>query len=63
MLLNPLTKIKEKYIFSSLFYFITCTTSFDLWMSCARYDIFVMVVSFINKSWEFTHVTINFFEM
>jgi hypothetical protein len=32
-------------------------------MSHVSYDTFAMVVSFINTSWEFTHVTIGIFEV
>ncbi len=31
---------------------VTCTTSFNLWMSHGGHDTFAMVVSFINNLWE-----------
>ncbi len=55
--------IREKYVLHTLASCITCTTSFDLWMSHVRHDIFVMVVSFLNDSWEPSHVTMGIFEV
>jgi hypothetical protein len=42
---------------------ITCTTSFDLWMSRVGHDTFVMVVNFLNDYWEPSHVTMGIFEV
>lgn len=42
---------------------ITCMTSFDFQMLCANYNMFAMVISFINKFWEPTHVIVGVFEM
>jgi hypothetical protein len=35
----------------------------DLWMSSVGYNKFVMVVSFINNSWDPTHLIIGVFKM
>jgi hypothetical protein len=53
---------KEKYVLLALASCITCTTSFDIWMSCVGHDIFVMVVNFLNDYWEPNHVTIGILE-
>jgi len=37
--------------------------SFDLWMFCMGFDTFVIIVNFINISWEPRHLTIKFFEV
>jgi hypothetical protein len=42
---------------------ITCTCSFDLWMFHMNFDTFVIIVSFINASWEPCHVIIGIFEV
>jgi hypothetical protein len=39
--------------------FASC--SFDLWMFCAGFDTFAIIVNFINISWEPCHVTIKIF--
>jgi hypothetical protein len=60
---NIVEKTREKCVLPSLASYITCTSSFDLWMSRGGHDIFTMVVSFINKFWEPTHVIMKFFEV
>ncbi len=47
ILSNIVTIISEKYVVQVLASCITCTSSFDLWMSCTSY-MFIMVVSFIK---------------
>ncbi len=42
---------------------IICTCSFDFWMSHVGCNAFVMVVSFINTSWESACVIIGIFEL
>jgi hypothetical protein len=54
-------KTKEKYIVKSLESCNSCTLSFDLWMSRARVNTFVLNVHFFNDKWP-CHVTINLFE-
>jgi hypothetical protein len=56
------TKQKGNMFQSSLAPCVTCIVPFDLWMSQAKYDIFIMVVGFINNSWEPTYV-IGIFEV
>ncbi len=54
---------KSKKIMSSLASYITCISSFDLWMPRTRYNIFAIIVSFINTSWISTHMTIDIFKV
>ncbi len=56
-------KTKEKYISLTLESCNTCMISFDLWMSRARVDTFVLIVHFLNDKWEPCHVTIGSFEI
>jgi len=37
--------------------------SFDLWMTHEGFNAFVIIVSFIDASWEPCHVTIGIFEV
>jgi hypothetical protein len=61
---NIMTKTREKqHVLPTFISHITCTTSFDIWMSHDGYDTFVMVVNFTNSSLELTHVTMGIFEM
>jgi hypothetical protein len=63
VLLSVVETTREKYVLLTLASCITCITSFDLWMSCVRHDIFAMVVSFLNDSWEPNHVTMGIFDI
>jgi hypothetical protein len=54
---------KEKYVLPTLVSCITCTTSFDLWMSHVKHDTFVTIVNFLNDSWKPNHVTMGIFEV
>jgi hypothetical protein len=58
---NIVEKTRERYVLLSLASYVTCTTSFNLWMSRGGHDTFTMVVSFINNLWEPTHVTMGIF--
>ncbi len=55
-------KFGENCVIPTLASCITCTCSFDLWMSRSGFDTFVIVVSFINTSQEPCHVTVGIFE-
>ncbi len=63
MLPNVVETTREKYVLPTFASCITCIASFDLWMSRAKYDIFSMVVSFLNDSWEPNHVIMGIFEV
>ncbi len=40
----------------------TMTTMFCLWMSKLSYDIFSLVINFINQSWVPCHIIVGLFE-
>jgi hypothetical protein len=61
VLLNMMDKTKEICVIPTLASCIICKCSFDLWMFCAGFNTFAIVVSFINASWEQFHVTIGIF--
>jgi len=42
---------------------ISTTTSLDLWMSKGAYDVFALVINFLNNDWQPKHVSIGLFEM
>jgi hypothetical protein len=63
MLPNVVEITMETYVLPTLASCITCTTSFDLWMSHAGHDTFAIIVSFLNDSWEPNHVTMGIFEV
>jgi len=63
ILSNNVTKTNEKYVFITVVSCITCIIYFGLWMLGVVYDMLVMVVNFINNSWEPTHLIIGIFEV
>jgi hypothetical protein len=63
MLPNVVEITMENYVLHALASCITCTTSFDLWMSHTGHDTFAIIVSFLNDSWEPNHVTMGIFEV
>jgi hypothetical protein len=60
---DMLEEVKDKRAIPTFASCVTCTCSFNLWMFLVDFDTFVMVVKFINTSWEPTHVTIGIFEI
>jgi len=62
MLLDLVKKTKELYVTSTFFECLLATTTFDLWMSMGTYDVFALVVNFINVDWTSKHVMIKLFE-
>jgi hypothetical protein len=38
------------------------TVCFDLWMSKNTYDIFALVINFLDENWQPKKLTIGFFE-
>ncbi len=42
--------------------FFLATTSFDLWLSKGAYDVFALMINFLNSDWQPKHVTIGLFE-
>jgi hypothetical protein len=59
ILLKITKKTKKKYIFSVLESCNISIVSFDLWMSRAKVDTFVLIVHFLNDKWEPCHVIIG----
>jgi hypothetical protein len=41
---------------------MSTTTSFDLWMSKSTYDIFALVINFLDENWQPKKLIIGFFE-
>jgi hypothetical protein len=56
-------KTMDKYVIPFLASWITYIVSFDLWIFCAGYDTFIVVVNFINDEWEFVHITMGILEV
>jgi hypothetical protein len=54
---------KERFILSTLKSCHSCTISFDIWISKAKMDTFVMIVHFLNDKWEPYHIIVDFFEI
>ncbi len=55
-------RTKESFILSTVKSCHFCIVSFDLWMSKAEMDTFVMIMHFQNNKWEPYHITVSFFE-
>jgi hypothetical protein len=53
----------DNHVFPTLTHCITYIASFDLWMLCACYNIFAMVISFINSAWQHVHIIMGLFEI
>ena len=52
----------QVYVLPALDSCISAGASFDLWMSKGAYDVFGLVVNFVNSDWEPKHFTIGLFE-
>jgi hypothetical protein len=50
------------YVFPTIVQCVIMTTTFDLWMLRSGYDIFALVINFINLSWVPCHIVIGLFE-
>jgi hypothetical protein len=57
------TKVMEQYLFATLAKTTIVSTTFDLWMSQGGFDMFVIIVNYINKKRETCHITIEFFKV
>jgi hypothetical protein len=55
-------KTKDVYVLLELFLCMLTTTSFDLWMPKGTYDIFALVINFLNENWQPKRVIIGLFE-
>ncbi len=54
-------KTKELYVLTILIKCHFPTTSFDLWMSKARHDIFALVINFLRDDWQPKHINLGVF--
>jgi hypothetical protein len=55
-------KTNQLYVFPALAKCYYAIISFDLWMSKRTYDVFALVIKFLNNDWQPKHVTISLFE-
>ncbi len=55
-------KTKDVYVLSQVFQCMFAIACFDLWMSKGAYDIFAVVINFLDESWQPKKVTIGLFE-
>ncbi len=62
LLFKMAKRTKEKFVSLTLDSCMTCTSSFDHWMSQGGVDTFVFIVHFSNDKWEPYHVIITFYE-
>jgi hypothetical protein len=53
----------ECHVLFVLFNAIIVIATFDLWMSQRSFDMFALIVNYINKMWEPCHVTVGIFEV
>jgi len=60
-ILSLVAKTMEKYVIPILDSWVI-TTYLDLWMSKFRYDMFVLVINFINSLWVPCYVIVDFFK-
>jgi hypothetical protein len=51
ILLGLVEKTSEQYVFLALAYYFFATVNFDLWMSKGAYDVFALVIKFLNMDW------------
>ncbi len=52
----------DTYVILALFSCVTTSVTFDLWMSQSGFDIFSLVVNFIDDAWVPKHVNVGLFE-
>jgi len=57
-----LEKTNQLYVVPALAKCYSITTYFDLWMSKAAYNVFALMINFLNSNWQPKHVIINLFE-
>ncbi len=58
------TKIIKRYVFYVLGNCSIVAITFDLfWMCRTRFDIFALIMNFINKIWVFCHIIVGLFEV
>jgi hypothetical protein len=55
-------KTKRLYILPTLAKHHYTITSFDLWVSKVKHDIFALVTNFLIVDWQSKHITLGLFE-
>jgi hypothetical protein len=50
-LLDLVQKTKDVYVLPKLFHYMLTIACFDLWMSKGAYDIFALVINFLDENW------------
>jgi hypothetical protein len=58
---NMVNKTTKRHILPSFDKTTMVTTTFDLWMSCGKFNTFSLVVNYINKKWEPFSITTGIF--
>jgi hypothetical protein len=57
------SKTMERHALLALTKTNKVTTTFDLWVSWVGFDIFALVVNYINKNWQPYHIIMGVFEV
>jgi len=55
-------KTKEDYVLLEFSQCVSAIANFNLWMSKGAYDIFALVINFLDGNWKLKRVTIGLFE-
>jgi len=55
-------KTKQLYVLPTLAKHHSTTTSFDLWVSKVKHDIFALVINFVIVDWQPKYITLGLFE-
>ncbi len=61
--IKSINKTMERHFLPTLVDAIIIIATFDLWMSQKGFDMFVLIVNYINKKWEPCHVIMGIFEV
>ncbi len=60
--LTLVQKTKKNYVLLEFSQCVSTITNFDLWMSKGAYDIFALVINFLDGNWKPREVTIGLFK-
>ncbi len=63
MLPKMMQKTLDLHVFLNLSYATIVSYSFDLWMCRGVVDTFIVVIIFLNESWNLIHVIVGLFEV
>jgi hypothetical protein len=59
---SMLQKIMDTYVILAVFSWVTTSVTFDLWKNQIGFDIFALVMNFIDDAWVPKHVNVGLFE-